>query len=715
MSTSILARLLWVAIFLSSSSAFAGVPTQTRPWRDYRTIMWVGDSVYRQPEKMSLFLQRLREMGINTSMIYGEGDPAPLVRNRFPYYVENIINRGLCLKFNSNVRDWDKFVTGWAGGHRPDSALIRDYCLDDPGWRDWGRRQMQAVASKNREQEPLAYDIHDELSTTFSANPFDYDFSPLALQGFRAWLRTRYASLAALNEEWETRFAGWDVVRPFTTDQIKNRMASGEATPAGSPDWQQLQNLHFTSLFERTQLTRWNFSPWADFRTYMDLSLARALADFRQAAHDIDPRTPVGIEGTQMPNSFGGYDLWRLSQVLDWAEPYDVGNAREILGSFMRDKPLITTVFEQDAEHASRRLWHLLLEGDRGCIVWWSEDCIDWQSADWPLTSKGRALAPVLKEMTSSLARLFLRAKRETDPIFIHYSQPSIQVDWLLESVVDGSTWLRRFSSFEAEHNRQVKVRNGWLRAFQDLGYSPVFVSSEQIASGALAGVSGSNSALVLPSSWALADREVEEIRSFLNPGGHEDRLHAVFWDGCPALYDEHGRLRENVPPPFNVSTGSNQTACVALVRDLPAQWRAADISRYAIERIASGGSSSLRPWIVDQLKPYAPEISLTPTACVRVHRFRVPRGGLVAFERNIDYQMSEELKQLAGNEALERPIRLDAHLATPMHVYDLREQKYLGLVSHIEFTLQPWRPSLFALATEKIPEGDLLKLLTPE
>jgi hypothetical protein len=27
------------------------------------------------------------------------------------------------------------------------------------------------------------------------------------------------------------------------------------------------------------------------------------------AIRAVDPRTPVGIEGTQMPHAFGGYDL----------------------------------------------------------------------------------------------------------------------------------------------------------------------------------------------------------------------------------------------------------------------------------------------------------------------------------------------------------------------------------------------------------------------
>src|SRR5208283_2299650 len=169
-----------------------------------------------------LFFQRLRDMGINTAMVFGDGDPKVLLENHFPYYVENLVNRGLCLKFNSKVTDWDKFVTVWAGSGRPESALVRDYCLEDSQWRGWARQQVQEIARKNRAYQPLAYNLRDELSTTISANPFDYDFNPLALARFREWLQTRYQDLAGLNAEWETRFRSWEELRPFTTDQIKN-------------------------------------------------------------------------------------------------------------------------------------------------------------------------------------------------------------------------------------------------------------------------------------------------------------------------------------------------------------------------------------------------------------------------------------------------------------------------------------------------------------
>ena len=688
----------WVACEI----VLAQETNQLRPWSEYRTIMWIGDTAYKKPDKLPLFFQRLRHMGINTAMVHGDGDLHPLLENHFPYYVENIVNRGLCLKWNSKVQDWDKFVTDWAKQRRPETALIRDYCLDDPDWRGWARTQMQQLVRKNREHHPVAYNIRDELSTTISANPFDYDFNPLALAQFRDWLKTQYADLAQLNAEWETRFGSWDDVKPFTTDQIKNRMASGEALPRGKPDWNEVQNLKFNPASARQAPTRWNFSPWVDFRAYMDVSLARTLNGLRQAARELDPLTPVGIEGTQMPDAFGGYDLWRLSQALDWVEPYDIGNAREIFGSFMPGSPLMTTVFEKDTNPARRRLWHLLLEGDRGCIIWWSEDCIDWKSPDYQLTSKATALAPVLKEMTSPLAAIFLRAEPEHDPIFIHYSQPSIQVDWLLESTVDGSTWLRRFSSYEAEHNRLAKVRNGWLKALQDLGFSPQFISSEQIEGGSLG--RASQAVLILPGSYALSDKETSEIRRFLGEAGNP-----LLAEAAPGLFNQHGRLRprgsfDNLIPPS--STGS-----FAVHQRQQTESNPGGGAEYVADRLK--GNLDWSAWIAAQIKSMRPEVSVSPSARTRIHRFRLGPHRVLAFERNIDYHMSEDLKQAGGNEPLEKPVEITATLSQAAHVYDLRTQKYLGHTDRIQFTLDPWQPALFALTRQRLDPETIVSILS--
>ena len=683
--------LLFTGVAMAAEPAF-------RPWNEYRTIMWIGASANRKPDKLPLFFQRLREMGINAGMVAGAADAQPLRNAKMPFYVENIINKGLCLKWNSSVKDWDKHVTDWK--EKRDEP-VRDFSLDDPRWRDWARGAMNSAVRKHMADKPLAYDIRDELSTTISANPFDYDFSPSALDGFRNWLKTQYADLAALNSGWDTHFQKWEEVKPFTSDQIKSRMAGGDPQSGGRPDWQTVQRVKFDPVEARKNPLCWNFAPWCDHRTYMDVSLARTLGNLRDAAHSIDPQTPVGIEGTQMPSAFGGYDLWRLSRVLDWVEPYDIGNAREIWGSFMRAKPILTTVGEQDARAARRRLWHLLLEGDKGCIIWWSEDCIDWKSDDYPLTPRAKALAPVLAEMRSPLARLFMSAEREVDPIAIHYSQPSIQVDWLLESAVDGSTWLRRFSSYEASHNKMARCRQAWVKLLQDLGYTPSFISSEQIENGELKDAR----VLVLPESIALSDKECAEIKS-----ASILSLRAIVGSRIPGAFDEHGRLRAGPLWPDDSDATANlwwhQTGCS---KNGGSQvWDQAEFLKRRGAGNADGGPDLVR--ILTE--SVTPAVRVPVEARVLTHRFRLGPARLFAFERNILWQMSEDLKQSGGNEALEKPGTFGAALDTPAHVYDLRTGKYLGFLSVIPVELDPWRPSLYALTNERLPEGDAITAL---
>jgi hypothetical protein len=688
-------RTLLVLLLGLTATSVLAQDAALRPWEEYRVFIWVGDAAYKQPEKLPLFWQRIREMGVQAAMVHGDGAIQPLLDAKMPYYVENMVNKGLCLKWNSKVRDWDKMVTTWKD-RRDEAGAVREYCFDDPKWRSWARAEMASLVKKNAPNKPLLYDIRDELSTTMSANPFDYDFHPLALAGFRKWLQTQYASLDALNAVWETKFMTWDEVKPFMTDQIKNRMASGDALPRGKPDWQAVQQLRFAARDARAKPTAWNFAPWADHRTYMDISLAGMLDDLRKTARGIDTATPVGIEGTQMASAFGGYDLWRLSQVLDWAEPYDIGDAREIFGSFMPGKVMLSTTGLGNPREAQRKLWHLLLLGDKGCIVWWSEDCVDWKSADYALSAKAKAMIPVFKELATPLARLFLRAKRETDTVAIHYSQPSIQVAWLLESTVDGSTWLRRFSSYEASHNKHAQVRHAWLERLQDLGYSPRFVSAWQIERGALKDVS----ALVLPQCWAMGDAEAALIAAWQKSG------RTLLCDETPGLFDAHGKLR--AAGPFDAWFPPGETSHVSVMKPGVAK---ASVFPVDMAKLAVAPSDEWSAWLAAQM-PAPPPVKVPPTARVQTHRYALGKSRLLAFERNVNYTMTENLKQGGGNEALETMLTFEAQLMAPAHVYDLRTSKYLGHTAKIAVTLDPWQPSLFALTAERLPAGDIIATL---
>lgn len=715
---------VFVLLLLSLPACLLGLRAEEkstlRPWNNYRTMLWMSGAMDKHKDKQALIFERLRELGINTAMTGRDGDPWPFIDAGFGYYVENIINRGLCLKYSSSVTNWSAFIDEWMK-NRDERALARDYCLDDPGWRESVLDVMRKAARHHAPFAPVAYDLRDEMSVTISANPFDYDFSPQALAGFRDWLKTQYATLEKLNAQWETDFPSWDAVRPFTTDQIKARMVTGERMPKGPPDWSALKQVKFDPLEARKNPTRWNFSPWCDHRTYMDISLARTLDDMRSEARKHDPHTPVGIEGAQMPHAFGGYDLWRLAQAVDWMEPYDVCNTREILGSFMPGKPLLSTVFEKETLAAQRRLWHLLLLGDRGCIVWWSEDVIDWGRPDLPLTEKGRALAPVLRQMTSPLARLFMLAEREFDPIGIHYSQPSIQVAWLLESTVDGKTWPRRFSSFETTHNRHAMVRNGMLKAFQDLGFRPQFVSDVELAGGAA--LKRGIRVLGLPQS-ILGKAAATKIEDDMLNDDRDDPPSLLFVSEGPwSLFDEHGRLSADSAW-LDVSGGDPATPfpnrSMVIVMNESDKPSGDDLkqpfSSYSSQRLTADGGADFLADLVAKLQRQAiePPIHVPPSARVLVHRYKIGPHRLLAFERNIEWKMSENLKQAGGNAELEKPVTFTAEWDEPAEVVDLWSGKRLGSTNQIEVNLDPWKPSLYALLDAPMV-GDVVTELLKE
>src|SRR4030095_1396416 len=87
------------------------------------------------------------------------------------------------------------------------------------------------------------YFVGDEGSLTSYGDPVDFDWSPQTLSGFRQWLKQEYGTLQKVNDEWHTSFSDWNGVVPYTTEEAR-----------------------------RTR----NFAPWADHRTFMEITFAQA-------------------------------------------------------------------------------------------------------------------------------------------------------------------------------------------------------------------------------------------------------------------------------------------------------------------------------------------------------------------------------------------------------------------------------------------------------
>jgi hypothetical protein len=217
-------------------------------------------------------------------------------------------------------------------------------------------------------------------------------------------------------------------------------------------------------------------------------------------------------------------------------EPYDAGNSRAILGSFLPPgAPILATYFGSDFPVLRRTAWSRLLDGDRGAIIWDDDPdrAIQKSSPDMPITARGRSLRDIFAEIRPAAERL-APLERVRDRVAIHYSQASIRAWWMSDSREDGNTWPRRLASYELEHSRLIPIRAAYVKAVEDLGLAADFVSYEQIESGELR--RGKYRALLLPGSIAMSQAECDRIAEFARDGG------VVIGDERSGVMDEHCR-----------------------------------------------------------------------------------------------------------------------------------------------------------------------------
>jgi hypothetical protein len=701
-------------VFLVLSQAIPSLPAQKfwRGWDKYQVIMWSTGDVQNFP----LWVQRLKELGFTAEECFRGRDPKPFVEQNFGFYAENLIFE-LCF-LHSRQPLYDNDFKSYTSTHSKE-FLIRKPCFHDPSFWEKVEKELKDFVSLYSLHKPLLYDLRDEPSIGSFANPMDYCFSSYTLQAFREWLKREYGSLEALNKEWETNFSSWDEVEPMTTYEIKER---------------EKRDLESGRLE--------NYSPWADHRAFMDLTFAQTLDRMRQIIHQLDPETPVGIEGAQMPSAWGGYNLYLLSQALDWVEPYDICNSREIFRSFYpQNAPIISTVFGTDYNRIKRKLWWLLLHGDKGCLVWDDENsrCIEKEKDDMPITERGRELAKIIAEIKAT-APLFFHLQPTIDPIAIHYSQASIRAHWMFDSREDGNTWPRRFSSYERVHSRFAKARDGFVRLIEDIGLQHNFISSKQIENGEL--MKKGYKVLILPQSVAMSKKECEEIKRFVRSGGIliADNMIATMDEHCKRLPNgqlddlfgikrssvgwhpdaEGGEIRidERYAPlsifeaDIETTTGKARFSAKApaVIERKVGRGKAIylnlDVRVYPKLRLSPPQGYAFRKLFADLLKENGLEAPVKVRRsdgeladCVEVWRYKGEKGEYIALIRNPEFGV-EELKQIGypGNDAIEKEEEIEVIFPRKAKIKEILSGKDFGTTNRTKAILSPWAPLIFEL-----------------
>lgn len=626
-------------------------------WWDYNIIMWQHYS----PADFAV----LKTLGINGSQnVSREPGPPPqfVLQNNLRWYAENIATDFYSTYHHyypdrQNGWEFDQAKALYQKDPTSKEAFKRHPSLSDEKWLAKIHTRLTEAAKRLAPYRPFFYSLGDETGIAQLASFWDFDFSDESLEAMRDWLKQRYGTLAALNAQWGTHFTKWDLVTPMTTN-------------------------------EAMKSTDGNWSSWGDFKEWMDVAWASALKMGNDAVRAVDPEALVGIGGGQMPG-WGGYDYSRIAKALTAIEPYDIGNNIEILRSLNPNMAVMTTGF-QYGPWEKNRVWYEFLHGNRGLVLW--DDKHEFIGADGKIGARGRESAVYYNELRSGLGALLINSRRQSDPIAIHYSQPSMRTEWMLERRRKGDEWSKRYSWHEYRDSEFLRLRESYCKLLEDNGLQFNFVSYGQVEEGEL--LRGGYRVLILPHSSSLSAAESKAIHEFVAQGG------TIVADSDPGQFDEHGRR-----------LAQSQLADLFTAANPRAIRLTGNVLDYHQDRVLEkGGEVRTALAAMMQKAGVHPEFTVVDekgqtasgveTIVYRNGSVRIV-GLIVNPELRIDELGPPEFK---SNERFARARTLKLNLPAPMYVYDLRKGQSLGRASSVPVNLDPYEPAMYAIGAEELP-----------
>lgn len=645
-----------------ASSDFIAKP-DVKGWNDYAIIMY-----QHYPSAIQPGLERL---GINGGKYEGRNltPPSYLIDNNMRWYSENIAADYFAEYHrwrSDRTYDWslDQAKALYAQDPSSKEAFKRHPSFWDPEWRRMIHDRVVDVAKRNSPYQPFFYSLADETGIASLGSNWDFDFSDQSIVAMRGWLRTQYGSLGALNKEWGTGFTAWDRVMPSSTNEAMRNKGD-------------------------------NFAAWADFKQWMDISYADALRMGVDAVHEVDAKAYVGIVGAQKPG-WGGYDYSRLAQTVSVMEPYDIAGSVKLAHSLNPAVPLLSTGFA-GGDWERHRVWYELLQGHRGMILW--DESQRYISPDGSVGPAGKEAQSYYNEIRNGIGALIINSVAQDDGITVHYSQPSMRTEWMLERRPDGEAWMNRDASYERANNKFVRIRESWGHAIEDQGLQYNFVSSNQVEDGEL--LRRGYRVLVLPHSSSLSAKEVSHIRLFVERGG------VLVTDAMPGTFDEHSR-RLVASPLVDMFPGEHLRALtVTACGEGKTIFVHADVLNYLQDRITRKEAATYG--IMAELFQAAglkPEIEVTgedkkPVVGIDVHVFS--NGGVRFLSLQTNPQQSvNELgpPNFRSNERFAVKQKVQVRFAGRRYAYDVRARRSLGEAGELSLTVDPYEPTVVALAS---------------
>ncbi|NLO06638.1 MAG: hypothetical protein GX131_12500 [candidate division WS1 bacterium] len=352
-------------------------------------------------------------------------------------------------------------------------------------------QHIQEIADKyypTREHGVYVYSLGDENHTRGACT------HPQCMAAYREWLAGQYNDIAALNASWGTDFASFDAIELYEAGDYN----------------------------ENAALNAGQFSRWYDRQAFKRYNYAQYCGRYAEAYKAMDPQAITGFEGA---GSFGDDYDEIIQRVGFWAPYPNIGD--DIIRS-LAPRELITANwmgYSREAAPMVQRMWRMVSNGTHG-VWWWRWDNIGrfhgFLAPDFhPWGDTSQVVVDEMADIQDGVGTMMLEMEMPHDGIGLLYSMPSAFADGVAP---------HRTGPLAAAHN-------AFLEATQDLGFQGHYLSDRTVAAGDLN--DGDERVLLLPMGRAIPDEVAAEIREFVQSGG------LLIADLRPGIRDGHCKALE--------------------------------------------------------------------------------------------------------------------------------------------------------------------------
>jgi beta-galactosidase len=307
---------LVLGLSLAGSSLASSAPPVEEP--DFFSVaVWYGGGKARAPmlervdatsaERWGRDLDQIKGVGFNTVKCWVDWATAQPKPDQFRFdNLELLLKLAEARGLRVVIQLYLDSAPDWVGERYPDAqfvdrsgAVIKSqaspgFCIDHAGVRAEIVKFLNELSRRaNLSSALYGWDVWSEphvinwAEFPYLNNP-EFCFCPSSQARFREWLKTKYASLDALNEAWYRGFERWEQVEP----------------PRGS--------------------TILSYTDYLDWRAFIDDKLAGDLKTRVESIRSADSRHPItshaAVPGlfTSPTNGYGDPDDWKMAETADF-------------------------------------------------------------------------------------------------------------------------------------------------------------------------------------------------------------------------------------------------------------------------------------------------------------------------------------------------------------------------------------------------------------